>query len=108
MSNRNTVNLPRHIAVLLQPTPSNVAKLIAVWDGLSTESQILILTELDKAQFPAYLNEKIRIKAFESANAYVRYLAAKEFYFGNDDNPEKKAIKQRIEEDPAPLVVSLR
>ena len=62
MSNKVT-DLPDHLAPLLEPTPSGVTKLVAAWDGLNTESQILVLTALDKAPLPAYLNEKIRIKA---------------------------------------------
>ena len=80
MPNEKGIRLPDHLAPLLQPTPSGVAKLVAAWDGLNTESQILVLTELDKARLPAYLNEKIRIKALDSANAYVRYLAATGFH----------------------------
>lgn len=102
MSNKSTANLPYHLATLLEPAPSGVTKLIAAWDGLNTESQILILMELDKAQIPAYLNKKIRAKALESTNPYVRYLAVRGYYFSYDDSD--KAIKQRIEEDPDPLV----
>jgi hypothetical protein len=104
MSNKNGIGLPEYIAPLLQPTPTGAAKLVAAWDGLNTESQILILTELDKARLPTYLNEKIRIKALGSANAYVRYLTARGFHFSRDDSEERKAIRQRIEEDPDPLV----
>lgn len=102
--NKNGIGVPDYLAPLLQPTPSGVAKLVAAWDGLNTESQILVLTELDKARLPAYLNKKIRVKALDSANAYVRYLAARGLYFSRDDSEERKAIRQRIEEDPDPLV----
>ena len=126
MPNEKGIRLPDHLAPLLQPTPSGVAKLVAAWDGLNTESQILVLTELDKARLPEYLNEKIRIKALDSANAYVRYLAATEFHgdlivdeirhmadhiednvpieFPFRVNERLQAVKQRIEEDPDPLV----
>ena len=77
MPNEKIAALPDHLAPLLEPTPSGAAKLVAAWDGLNTESQILILTALDTAGLPAYLNEKVRIKALDSANAYVRYLAAR-------------------------------
>lgn len=40
----------------------------------------------------------------DSPNAYVRYLAAREFYFKNDDPDERKQLKRRIDEDPDPLV----
>lgn len=104
MPNEKVAGLPDHLAPLLEPTPSGVAKLVAAWDGLNTESQILILTELAKERLPAYLNETIRIKALDSANTYVRYLAARGLYFSGDDSEEKKSIRQRIEEDPDPLV----
>jgi hypothetical protein len=103
MSNKRT-DLPHHLAPLLEPTPSGVTKLVAAWDGLNTESQIFLLTALDNARLPAYLNEKIRKKALGSANAYVRYLAATEVYSSPHDSEERKAVRQRIEEDPDPLV----
>lgn len=104
MSNETIASLPGHLAPLLEPTPSGVAKLVAAWDGLNTESQVLILMGLDTAGLPAYLSEKVRIKALDTATAYVRYLAARRLHFIRDDTPEKKAVKQRIEEDPDPLV----
>lgn len=104
MADSNAFKLPEHLASLLDPTPSGVAKLIAAWDGLSTESQILLLAELEKGGAPAYLHDKVRIKALDSANPYVRYLVARKFYFSDDDSVEKRALKRRIEEDPHPLV----
>jgi len=53
---------------------------------------------------PAYLVEKIRVKALDSENAYVRYLAARKFYFNNDCSDEEKLLKEKIESDPVPLV----
>jgi hypothetical protein len=61
----------------LWPTPGAVAKLVAAWDGISTESQILILTKLTVSERPEHLTEKICMKALDSNNAYVRYLAAR-------------------------------
>lgn len=104
MPNEKIAGLPDHLAPLLNPTPSGVAKLVAAWDGLNTESQILILMMLDTAGLPAYLSEKVRIKALYTATAYVRYLAARRLHFSRDDTEERKAVKQRIEEDPDPLV----
>jgi len=104
MPNEKSAGLPDHLAPLLEPTPSGVAKVVAAWDGLNTELQILILTELDKARLPLYLKEKIRVKALDSAIAYVRYLAARGLDFSRNGNEERKAIKQCIEEDPDPLV----
>lgn len=99
--------LPPYLMDLLHPTPSGAAKLIAAWDGLAVETQVQILTTLDEAKLPIYLAQKVRRKALDSPNAYVRYLAAKKYYFytfrGND-NEETKAIRDRIEMDPDPLV----
>lgn len=58
MSNQCLVDISDHLLALLNSSPSGVAKLIAAWDGLSTESHILILTKLDEAQLPTYLDEK--------------------------------------------------
>ena len=70
-----------------------------------------LLTELDKIWVPAHLKEKIRTKALESSNSYVRYLAARTFgatkrtfRFSSDDDGVENAVKQKIENDPDPLV----
>jgi len=89
---------------LLHPTPSGAAKSIAAWDGLSVEAQIQILTALEEAHFPAYLAQKVRRKALDSSNVYVRYLAARKFHFSRNDNEEERALKDRIEMDSDPLV----
>lgn len=104
MSNEAKNKLPPHLMDLLQPTPSGATKLIAAWDGLSAESQMQLLTALDEAKFPPYLVQNIRRKALDSSNAYVRYLAAREFCFSEDDNEEEKALKDKIEMDSDPLV----
>src|SRR6266508_517263 len=93
------LTLPPHLTPLLLPTPSGVAKLVAAWDGLTTESQILILTKLKMTPLPEYLTERIRIKGLDSNNAYVRYLAARELRFNGNE-----ALKQRIEQDGDLLV----
>src|ERR1051325_7980863 len=97
-------DLPHHLIPLLQPTPSGVAKLLAAWSGLHTETQIHILTILDNAEIPTYLKDRIYITALNSTVAYIRYLAARSLYFTSDDTPEKAAAKRRIDEDPDPLV----
>ncbi|MGW8181832.1 MAG: hypothetical protein ACWGQW_24140, partial [bacterium] len=100
MKNGRTPNLPDYLAELLQPTPSGTAKLIAAWNGLSTESKMILLTALDRANFPAHLAEKVLNKALESESAYIRYLAAVRL----DSRDENTTVKKRIEEDPEPLV----
>lgn len=93
------LTIPLHLAPLLSPTPSGIAKLLAAWNGLNSESQLLILTKLETGPWPSYLKEKILIKALDSANAYVRYLGAR----GLSSNADE-AIRERIEQDPDPLV----
>jgi len=100
MKNEHTPDLPDYLAELLQPTPSGAAKLIAAWDGLSTESKMILLTALDRANFPGHLAEKVLDKALESESAYVRYLAVGRLC----SSDEKTTVKKRIEEDPEPLV----
>jgi hypothetical protein len=104
MEDKIQPDVPKHIRDLLQPTPTGVAKLLAAWSGLSAETQILILSELEKIGPPAYLAEKVLIKALDSENAYVRYLAARSFHFSTDSSNEEKLLKEKIENDPEPLV----
>lgn len=104
MENNKQSEDPKYIKELMRPTPSGIAKLIAAWSGLSTETQIQLLSKLDEIRAPAYLAEKVRINALDSDNAYVRYLAAKKFYFSKDCSDEEKLIKEKIENDPNPLV----
>ncbi|MGD0232502.1 MAG: hypothetical protein ABSC19_19470 [Syntrophorhabdales bacterium] len=124
MSKEIAPDISNHLSGLLDSSPSGVAKLIAAWDGLSTESQIAILTELDTARLPAYLDERLRISVLESPNAYVRYLAARGLRLADNNDVEKeplspvldskgrpipnpiatRTVKQRIEDDPSPLV----
>lgn len=104
MGNNKQPEDPKYIKELMRPTPSGIAKLIAAWSGLSTETQILILSKLDEIRAPAYLAEKVRLNVLDSENAYVRYLAARKFYFSNDCSDEEKFIKEKIENDPNSLV----
>lgn len=95
--------LPPHLDTLMQPTPSGVTKLIAAWDGLHTETQIEIISRLASARYPAYLAEKVRAKAFENQNSYIRYLAYRGFYLDRNDIKSQQ-VKARIEADRDPLV----
>ncbi|MFQ5717289.1 MAG: hypothetical protein ACE5GQ_09335, partial [Nitrospinales bacterium] len=96
--------LPDHLKELLQPTPSGVTKLTSVWSALTTETQILILSELEKCRHPAYLEEKIKSNAVKSKSPYVRYLAAKSLCFDEGGSEEKQELKRLIENDSDPLV----
>ena len=95
VKSENTTNLPDHLARLLQPTPSGAAKLIAAWDGLSMESQMMLLTALERTDFPGYLADRILVKALESENDYVRYLAVRKLYTSDTST----AIKKRIDDE---------
>ena len=94
----------------MQPTPSSIAKLLAAWNGLTSETQILILSKLDEIRVTGYLVPqimKVITKALDSDNAYVRYLAARKlriysYYSSNED--EVDTLKEKIENDPDPLV----
>jgi hypothetical protein len=104
MKNSNTLGVPEHLDALLKPTPSSVEKLLCAWDCLSGETQIFILSNLRKIGTPPHLMKKIRSRALDSSNAYIRYLAAREMHFENDCTDEERVLKTRIENDPAPLV----
>jgi len=104
MENNKQPEEPKYIKDLMRPTPSGIAKLIAAWHGLSTETQILVLSKLNETSAHAYLAEKVRINALDSENAYVRYLAARKFYFSNNCSDEEKLLKEKIENDPVSLV----
>ena len=97
-------DVPAYVKDLMQPTPSGIRKLLAAWDGISSETQMLILSKFDQVQGPRHLIKKVYIKALDSDNAYVRYLAARKFQFGRDGSEEERALKERIENDPEPLV----
>ena len=106
-------SVPMYLAELMEPRPSNVVKIIAVWDGLSIESQIAILMQLSKVSLPVLeglpdkLTREIRVKALESKNAYVRYLGATDLYL-DENNEEDKKIQKRIESDTDPLLLYSR
>lgn len=44
MTDQIEIPVPPHLQELVEPTPSGTAKLIAAWDGLTAESQMLMLT----------------------------------------------------------------
>jgi len=63
-------DLPEHLKELIQPTPSGVDKLLAAWDGLSVETQLLILSIINTKDYllsaaDDSAPDKIRIKALE-------------------------------------------
>lgn len=108
MENKTPPNVPKYINELMQPTPSSIAKLLAAWSGLTSETQILILSKLDEIDVTYYLVPqimKVITKALDSDNAYVRYLAARKFInFDSYSLDDEGTLKERIENDPVPLV----
>ncbi|MBN1509081.1 MAG: hypothetical protein JW955_19705 [Sedimentisphaerales bacterium] len=98
----NTCALPPYLLPLLEPRPCGEAKLLAAWDGLCTEHQILLLDSLGKHGHLDWTT-KIRAKALETPNAYVRYLAARDFR-PDDAEAEEADLRRRIDSDDEPLV----
>lgn len=101
MNEQTNNELPAHLRELVSPTPSGFAKLIAAWEGLDTETQILLLHEIKQLSKSGrhYFDKTFLIVALKSPNPYVRYLAAKEFHpYATEE------INQLIENDPDPLV----
>ena len=103
MKDQAEISVPAHIQELLQPTPSSTAKLIAVWGGLTPETQIALLAAKKKCPGPAYLYHRIIEKALTSQNAFVRYLAAREPQIADRDERESN-LSAKIDSDPEPLV----
>lgn len=83
--------LPPHLKELVNPTPSGIAKLTAVWDGLSTETQMLLLSNI-KCQKREVSLKFLKV-AIKTSNPYIRYLIVK-MHSGyltlDEDNLEKK------------------
>lgn len=103
--NKNPISdLPKCIKDLLIETPSAIAKLCALWDGLTAETQTKILSEIKAGSYSCYFTNKIYVKAVKSNNPYVRYLAAKGLSFGEYSSDEVNAVEKLIKEDPEPLV----
>lgn len=97
-----TNNIPEHLKELDCSTPSSWRKLIAAWEGLNVETQIIFLNYIKKSC--GYSNSKNELYklAFNSKNAYIRYLAALEVY--DEDEKESDEIKDKVKNDQSPLV----
>jgi hypothetical protein len=93
-----------YLRPLFEPNPTGAAKVLAAWDGLQVETQIRILQKLDHVRYPVYLAERIRKKAIDSPNSYIRYLAARGLDLQDDGSAEEQELKRRIEQDSDPLV----
>lgn len=94
--------LPAYLEDLCRPTPGGVAKLLAAWPGLSVESQVLVLLQMERSHHPVYMRERVLREAMMSANAYVRYLASSGYSrSAGADNP---FLLDRTGQDADPLV----
>jgi hypothetical protein len=93
--------IPAYLQELLEPTPSGMAKLIAAWDGLTPETQIALLTAMER--HGGYFYRGALEKALSSPNAYVRYLAARDIRL-DDRDPRARELQAQIDNDPEPLV----
>lgn len=88
----------------LRPTPSAAAKLLAAWDGLQTETKIVILEQLCRVELPAHLAKGICLRALDSRSGYVRYLASARFCSKVKSGADQDVIAGKIKADPEPLV----
>jgi hypothetical protein len=104
MSTAIQKEFPDFIFDLLQPTPSCVEKILAAWDGLCIETQLILLSKIDDIPTPVYLIERVKLKALGSPNAYVRYLAAHKLNVKSNYLIRDKQIQEIIENDSSPLV----
>lgn len=82
-----------YLQQLLQHRKSSQLKLIAAWDGLSTETQIKILSTVD------FIPDEIKPKGLNSPNDYVRYLVANRFWYSRNDDEDDKKLLKKISED---------
>jgi hypothetical protein len=88
--------VPPHLRPLVEDTPGSRLRLLAAWDGLSVDSQIIVLTAL-RGSYPGVIPENFAQKALASPNAYVRYLAAGRL-------AALESFADWIASDPEPLV----
>jgi hypothetical protein len=100
--NDDKSTIPKYLEELVKPTPLSVAKLISVWDGLSVETQIIVLTEYLNHHPKRYLRKFLCI-ADKSNNLYVKHLVAniKNKYYlfdsvGDDDFGTKIVLKSNL------------
>jgi hypothetical protein len=107
-----------YLKELLSDSPLARIKLLAAWDGLTTETQITLLSALasryggreeERRHGGSQADRVIWLKALSSANEYVRYLAARaldlnEFGKSEEQKQADREILARIAADTSPLV----
>lgn len=86
MKNKTSNELPEYLKELVKPTANGIEKLLAAWDGLTSETQVRLLDEIVHRNLnnaepnkDSHLN-KVFLKALDNKNAYVRFLAARNLY----------------------------
>jgi hypothetical protein len=75
LTDRN-LTIPKYLEELVKPTFGAFSKLVRVWDGLSVETQILIL-DYYSDNCPSYLINEICQLAINSQNQYIQYIGVK-------------------------------
>lgn len=83
----NKKDFPSYLHELIEDKPSSKLKLLAAWDGLSTETQIKILDYFSDKPL-TYLKDKI----LTSNNDYVKYLIGQHIHFDANNELDKKII----------------
>lgn len=97
-------SLPVHLVPLLGQTASGFAKFFAAWEGLSMESQILLIEEINRRESDHPYEQAIRFKALSSTYPYVRYLAARKIRFDSKGDTNPNPLENRIQQDACDLV----
>lgn len=93
---KNTHHIDLQLQEFAQDTASSGIKLEAAWDNLSTESQIKILSSVDKNnKFIFGLTHKMMTRCLDNSSEYIRYLAARR---------ANKIHNEKILADKSPLV----
>src|SRR3546814_17188141 len=69
--------LPDYLAKLVQESPANRDKMLAAWDGFTTESRIQILDHLIESGAVPLMAVPVARRALADGNADVRSLAIK-------------------------------
>jgi hypothetical protein len=75
----NNIAIPKYLEELVRPTLGCFSKLAAAWDGLSVETQIIIL-EYYAVNCPSYLVSEVCKLAIKSSNEYIQYIGVKYGY----------------------------
>ncbi len=100
-----TKNIPVHLNDLLGYSVGRWKKLIAAWNGLTFETQILILNKItSELDYHNEIKDEFFIKAFNSENDYIRYLVAKWLMENRNEEIKKSGLWKNIENDPSELV----